>query len=96
MPATEITVTSAGRVAGKEMLIPTGKEGPLLPHLQDWLSAKIKSKTALKDVSASVLVKGIKQCQNTVKEAAGIPGEFVSLVCLKQCSLAHLVHDIQN
>jgi hypothetical protein len=43
-----------------------------------------------------LLVKGLKQCQNTVKEAAGIPGEFVSLVCLKQCSLAHLVHDIQN
>ena len=61
MPATEITVTPAGTVAGKEMLIPTGKEGPLLPHLQDWLSTKIKSKTAIKDVSASVLVKGIKQ-----------------------------------
>jgi len=61
MPATEITVTSAGTVAGKEMLIPTGKEGPLLPHVQDWLSAKIKSKANIKDVSASVLVKGIKQ-----------------------------------
>ncbi len=61
MPATEITVTSAGTVAGKEMLIPTGQVGPLLPHLQDWLGAKIKSKTAIKDVSASVLVKGIKQ-----------------------------------
>ena len=45
-----------------------------------------------------LLVKGIKQCQNAVKEAAGIPGdsEFMSLVCLKQCSLAQLVHDIQN
>ena len=61
MPATEITVISAGTVAGKEMLIPTGQEGPLLPHVQDWLGAKIKSKAAIKDVSGSVLVKGIKQ-----------------------------------
>ena len=61
MPATEITVTSAGTVAGKEMLIPTGQEGPVLAHVQDWLSAKIKSKTAVKDVSATVLVKGTKQ-----------------------------------
>ena len=71
MPATEITVTSAGVVAGKEMLIPTGKEGPVLAHLQDWLSAKIKAKTAVKDVSASVLVKGIKQWAAFEEKAGG-------------------------
>ena len=36
MPATELTVTSAGTVAGLELLIPTGKVGPVMPHVQDW------------------------------------------------------------
>ncbi len=61
MPATEIAVTSAGSVAGKELLIPTGKQGVALGHVQDWVTAKLKSKTALKDISKLVLVKGIKQ-----------------------------------
>ena len=61
MPATEITVTSAGKVAGKEMLIPTGQEGAYFEHIQDWLSAKRKTKKAVQDVSTQVLVKGIKQ-----------------------------------
>jgi hypothetical protein len=61
MPATEIKVTSAGTVAGKELLIPTGEQGTTLAHVQDWLSGKLKSKTPVKDVSTSVLVKGIKQ-----------------------------------
>ena len=61
MPATEIDVTSAGMVAGKELLLPTGKQGSTLPHVQDWVSAKLKAKTPLKDVSNQVLVKGIKQ-----------------------------------
>jgi hypothetical protein len=61
MPATEIEVTSAGSVAGKELLLPTGKHGDTLPHLQDWVTAKLKAKTPVKDVSNSVLVKGIKQ-----------------------------------
>jgi hypothetical protein len=61
MPATEIEVTSAGTVAGKELLVPTGKQGNTLPHLQDWVTAKLKAKTPVKDVSNSVLVKGIKQ-----------------------------------
>lgn len=61
MPATELTVTSAGMVAGKEMLIPTGEQGPTLPHVQDWVTAKLKAKVTVKDVSTSVLVKGIKQ-----------------------------------
>lgn len=61
MPATEIKVTSAGTVAGKELLIPTGAQGATMPHVQDWLSSKLKSKTAVKDVSTAVLVKGIKQ-----------------------------------
>ena len=61
MPATEITVTSAGSVAGKELLIPTGEQGNIMPHVQDWLSLKLKTKSPVKDVSTSVLVKGIKQ-----------------------------------
>lgn len=61
MPATEIQVTSAGMVAGKELLIPTGEEGGTLPHVQDWVTRKLKAKSAVKDVSTSVLVKGIKQ-----------------------------------
>jgi hypothetical protein len=61
MPATEIEVTSAGTVAGKELLLPTGKQGSTLPHVQDWVTAKLKAKTPVKDVSNSVLVKGIKQ-----------------------------------
>lgn len=61
MPATEITVTSAGLVAGKELLIPNGVQGSTLPHVQDWVTAKLKAKTPVKDVSATVLVKGIKQ-----------------------------------
>jgi hypothetical protein len=61
MPATEISVTSMGAVAGKELLVPTGKEGPVLPHLQDWVTAQLKAKKPVKDVSNLVLVKGIKQ-----------------------------------
>ncbi|MEY2860928.1 MAG: hypothetical protein RL032_1308 [Pseudomonadota bacterium] len=61
MPATEISVTSMGTVAGKELLVPTGKEGPVLPHLQDWVTAQLKAKKPVKDVSNLVLVKGIKQ-----------------------------------
>lgn len=61
MPATEIQVTSAGMVAGKELLMPTGEQGTTLHHIQDWVTAKLKAKTSVKDVSATVLVKGIKQ-----------------------------------
>lgn len=61
MPATEISVTSAGIVAGKELLVPTGEQGATMPHVQDWVNRKLKARSPLKDVSASVLVKGIKQ-----------------------------------
>lgn len=61
MPATELTVTSAGKVAGKELLIPTGKDGAQFAHIQDWLTAQLKAKKSVRDVSAQVLVKGIKQ-----------------------------------
>jgi hypothetical protein len=61
MPATELTVTSAGNVAGKEMLIPTGQEGAYFAHIQDWLTAKLKAKKTVQDVSTQVLVKGVKQ-----------------------------------
>lgn len=61
MPATEILVTSAGSIAGKEMLIPTGKVGVHYAHIQDWLTVQLKAKKAVKDVSTQVLVKGIKQ-----------------------------------
>jgi hypothetical protein len=61
MPATELIVTSAGQIAGKEMLIPTGKQGSVFPHVQDWVTGKLTAKIPVKDVSNSVLVKGIKQ-----------------------------------
>ncbi len=61
MPATELIVTSMGSVAGKELLVPTGKEGTAYPHVQDWVTAKLKAKKPVKDVSTAVLVKGIKQ-----------------------------------
>ena len=61
MPATELEVTSAGRVAGKELLVPTGKQGSTLPHVQDWVTGQLKAKVAVKDISTAVLVKGIKQ-----------------------------------
>ncbi len=61
MPATELTVTSSGQVNGFELLIPTGQEGPILPHVQDWVTAQLKAKKPVKDISSKVLVKGIKQ-----------------------------------
>ena len=41
-----------------------------------------------------ILVKGIEQCQNAVKEAAGIPGEFMPLVSFNQRSPSY--HDLKN
>jgi hypothetical protein len=61
MPATEITVTSAGKVAGQELLVPTGQEGAHFAHIQDWLTAQLKAQKVVRDVSQKVLVKGIKQ-----------------------------------
>ena len=61
MPATELVVTSLGKVGDKELLVPTGKQGHTFPHLQDWITAKLTAKTPVKDISTSVLVKGIKQ-----------------------------------
>mgnify|MGYP001158830487 CR=1 FL=1 len=61
MPATQIEVTSAGMVAGKELLIPTGAQGTTLPHIQDWVTSKRKAKEPVKEVSTGVIVKGIKQ-----------------------------------
>jgi hypothetical protein len=61
MPATELEVTPAGKVAGKLLLIPTGKQGTTMPHVQDWVTAKLKARKPVKDISNLVLVKGIKQ-----------------------------------
>ena len=61
MPATEIAVTSAGKIAGKELLIPTGVQGPVYAHVQDWVTAKLSARVPVKDISTRVLVKGIKQ-----------------------------------
>lgn len=61
MPATLITVSTSGTVAGKEMLVPVGTDGAHYAHIQDWLTAQLKAKKAVKDVSKQVLVKGIKQ-----------------------------------
>jgi hypothetical protein len=48
-------------VAGKEMLVPTGEVGRTFPHIQDWVTARVKAKAPVKDISQQVLVKGIKQ-----------------------------------
>ena len=61
MPATEIAVTSLGKVGDKTLLVPTGQQGATLAHVQDWVTAKLKAKASVKDISTSVLVKGIKQ-----------------------------------
>lgn len=61
MPATEIEVSTAGSMAGNELLVPTGKQGQTYAHLQDWLGPKQKAKAAPRDISNKVLVKGIKQ-----------------------------------
>jgi hypothetical protein len=61
MPATEIVVTSLGRVGEKELLVPTGQQGQTFAHLQDWVDVRLPGKSALKDISNTVLIKGIKQ-----------------------------------
>jgi hypothetical protein len=61
MPATELQVTAAGTVGGKELLVPSGQEGAFFPHVQDWITAKLRAKIPVKDISKQVLVKGIKQ-----------------------------------
>lgn len=61
MPATELFVTSMGKVGDKELLIPSGKQGSTFAHVQDWVTAKLKAKTPVKDISTFFLVKGIKQ-----------------------------------
>jgi hypothetical protein len=71
MPATELEVTSAGSVAGKELLLPTGKQGLTLPHVQDWVTGKLKAKVVVKDISTAVLVKGIKQWAVYEEKAKG-------------------------
>lgn len=71
MPATELFVTSMGTVAGKELLIPTGKEGDQLPHVQDWVTAQLRAKRPVKDISKLVLVKGIKQWAVYEQKAGG-------------------------
>jgi len=70
MPATELRVTSAGTVGGKELLIPTGEQGVVYAHVQDWVTAKLKAKMPVKDISTRVLVKGIKQW-SAFEEKAG-------------------------
>ena len=61
MPATLINVNAAGTIAGKDMLVPVGPDGAHYAHIQDWVTAQLKAKKAVKDVSNQVLVKGIKQ-----------------------------------
>ena len=71
MPATELTVTASGQVNGLELLVPTGQEGPVLPHVQDWVTAQLKAKKPVKDISSKVLVKGIKQWTVFEQKAGG-------------------------
>ncbi len=61
MPATQISVSLAGQVAGKQLLLPSGQEGTTFAHIQDWLTAQLTAKKKVKDISKLVLVKGIKQ-----------------------------------
>ena len=71
MPATELTVTAAGQVAGKHLLIPSGPEGTFYPHIQDWVTAQRKAGKVVRDVSSEVLVKGIKQWAAYEHKAGG-------------------------
>jgi hypothetical protein len=71
LPATELTVQTAGTVAGKTLLLPLGAPGPTYAHLQDWLTEKRKAKTTVKDISQQVLVKGIKQWAVFEEKRAG-------------------------
>ena len=71
MPATELKVTAAGQVNGLALLMPTGQEGPVLPHVQDWVTAQLKAKKPVKDISSKVLVKGIKQWTVFEQKAGG-------------------------
>lgn len=61
MPATQLTVIAAGHVNGLALLIPTGPPGPVYAHVQDWVTAQRQLKRPVKDISAKVLVKGMKQ-----------------------------------
>jgi hypothetical protein len=70
MPATELVVTSFGKVGDKELLVPTGQQGNTFAYVQDWVTEKLKAKTQVKDISPSVLVKGIKQW-SVFEEKAG-------------------------
>ena len=71
MPATELFVTASTKVAGLELLTPTGEQGLVYPHVQDWVTAQLKNKMPVKDISASVLVKGIKQWSVFEQKKAG-------------------------
>jgi hypothetical protein len=75
MPATEIEVTAAGKVADKLLLIPTGQQGNTLAHVQDWVTARLKARKPVKDISQQVLVKGIKQW-TVFEDKAGVRTVF--------------------
>jgi len=61
LPATLLTVTAAGQVNRLTLLIPSGPPGPVYAHVQDWVTAQRQLKKPVKDISAKVLVKGMKQ-----------------------------------
>ena len=61
MPATEISVSALGPLGEKELLVPTGQQGRVYAHVQEWIDGRLRAKTPVKDISTSVLVKGIKQ-----------------------------------
>lgn len=77
MPATILTVTPSGQVAGKELLVPSGPEGICYDHVQDWLTPRLKAKKQVRDVSAEVLVKGIKQWAAYDERVGGKPQRTV-------------------
>jgi hypothetical protein len=62
MPATELVVTSShGKVNEKDLLIPTGAKGSVFPHVQDWVVGKKRAGISVRDITNSVIVKGIQQ-----------------------------------
>ena len=71
LPATELTVQSAGTVAGKTLLLPVGLPGFTYAHLQDWLTEKRKTRAAVIDIGQQVLVKGIKHWAVFEEQRAG-------------------------
>ena len=62
MTATEIIYTKSGQKPnGKDLYIPTGKEGHQFSSVADWIGQKKSAGICIKDITSNVLVKGISE-----------------------------------